>query len=242
MSTTPKVAAEIAARLLSDPFTPFEVETKDGRRLAVTVRWQAMAAQSGLYFGEPADGRPGLVADVARVPWNLVEGIEDLTGAKVTHANEAAIESTDESLTLFTDGACQGNPGPGGWGFIIKDRQGRELGRGSGGERPTTNNRMELTSVIRGLEMLAPTQLVRLVTDSQYVAKGLSEWLAGWKKRGWKRKTAKGLEPVANEDLWRQLDELAATRKVVCHWVRGHAGHPENEECDRMAVEAAANV
>jgi len=116
------------------------------------------------------------------------------------------------------------------------------LGRGSGGERPTTNNRMELTSVIRGLEMLEPTQAVKLITDSQYVAKGLSEWMSGWKKRGWKRKTAKGLEPVANEDLWRQLDELVSSRKVVTEWVRGHAGHPENEECDQMAVEAAMNL
>jgi ribonuclease HI len=145
-------------------------------------------------------------------------------------------------VRLFTDGACQGNPGPGGWGFIIKNGDGIELGRGSGGERPTTNNRMELTCVIRGLEMLDPTQSVKLITDSQYVAKGLSEWMAGWKKRGWKRKTAKGLEPVANEDLWRQLDELVASRKIVCEWVRGHAGHPENEECDQMAVEAAMNL
>jgi ribonuclease HI len=233
-----ETAKKLAARLAREPFAPFTVELRDGERLKVGARWQAMATLTDLVFGKPSVDTIGCVTKARVVPLEQIERIDD--GSASDEAKP--VVASAGALRLFTDGACQGNPGPGGWGFIIKDGDGRELGRGSGGERPTTNNRMELTSVIRGLEMLEPTQAVKLITDSQYVAKGLSEWMAGWKKRGWKRKTAKGLEPVANEDLWRQLDELVASRRIVTEWVRGHAGHPENEECDQMAVEAAMNL
>jgi len=235
-----KSAKDVAARLVREPFVPFTVELRDGERLNIGARWQAMASEMEFIFGEPSEKTIGCVTSIRTVPLEQIATIEDMK--RDAPDEKKPVVAGTGMVRLFTDGACQGNPGPGGWGFIIKNGDGLELGRGSGGERPTTNNRMELTSVIRGLEMLDPTQAVKLVTDSQYVAKGLSEWMAGWKKRGWKRKTAKGLEPVANEDLWRQLDELVASRKIVCEWVRGHAGHPENEECDQMAVEAAMNL
>ena len=133
-------------------------------------------------------------------------------------------------VTLFTDGACSGNPGPGGWGAILRwnDTE-REL---SGGEAATTNNRMELMAVIAGLSVLKRSCTVEVYTDSQYVQKGISEWVRNWKRRGWKTADNK---PVKNEDLWRQLDELAANHTVSWHWVRGHAGHPENERADALA-------
>ena len=143
-----------------------------------------------------------------------------------------------KNFDLFTDGACSGNPGPGGWGFILRNLATDQETKGSGGEAMTTNNRMELLSVIRGLGLTSPGDRVRLVTDSQYVAKGIEEWMAGWKARGWKRKEGKQLKPVKNVELWQELDELVSTRALTIQWVRGHAGHPENEECDRLAVEA----
>ena len=241
MNSSPsKTAKDFAARLVREPFAPFMVELRNGERLNIGARWQAMASETEFVFGEPSETTIGCVASTRIVPVEQIAMIDDMK--QNAPGETKPVVAAEGMVRLFTDGACQGNPGPGGWGFIIKNGDGLELGRGSGGERPTTNNRMELTSVIRGLEMLNATQSVKLVTDSQYVAKGLSEWMAGWKKRGWKRKTAKGLEPVANEDLWRQLDELVASRKIVCEWVRGHAGHPENEECDQMAVEAAINL
>ena len=140
---------------------------------------------------------------------------------------------------LFTDGACSGNPGKGGWAYILRDRAAGEETTGSGAEPHTTNNRMEMLSVISGLQALPlARKTVRLVTDSQYVTKGIDEWMDGWKSRGWKRKVGKKLEPVANEELWRTIDELVRRHEVVCEWVRGHAGHAENEACDRMAVAA----
>jgi ribonuclease HI len=226
-------SAKVAARLFRVPFVPFTLELKNKERFLIEFPWQLMVAEREFAFAEGIV-EPGLSRNI------IVEPMTAIT--EVVEAAAAPPVKAAGTITLFTDGACQGNPGPGGWGFIVKDAEGIEISRGSGGERPTTNNRMELTSVIRGLEALEAEQPVTLVTDSQYVSKGLSEWMKGWKARGWKRKTAKGLEPVANEDLWRRLDELAATRKIVCQWVRGHAGHPENEECDRMAVEAAEAV
>lgn len=139
---------------------------------------------------------------------------------------------------LFTDGACSGNPGPGGWAYLLRDTQTGKQTRGAGAERDTTNNRMELLSVIRGLESLAEPAAVKLVTDSSYVSQGISEWMAGWKARGWMRREGRQLKPVKNVELWRRLDELVQRHRVTCMWVRGHAGHSENEECDRMAVEA----
>lgn len=138
-------------------------------------------------------------------------------------------------IELFTDGACSGNPGPGGWAYILREvATGREE-ENSGGEAATTNNRMELLSVINGLSKLDKPCKVDLFSDSQYVLKGIDEWMDNWIKRGWKgtnRKTVKNLE------LWKQLDDLRQYHDLICHWVKGHNEHPENERCDRLAVEA----
>ena len=137
---------------------------------------------------------------------------------------------TEGVVEVYADGACKGNPGPGGWGVLLieGDRE-REL---HGGEPATTNNRMELTAVIRALEALPHGSRVRLYTDSQYVQKGMTEWIASWKRRGWRTADKK---PVKNEDLWKHLDELARDRQVTWHWVRGHNGHPGNERADALA-------
>lgn len=139
------------------------------------------------------------------------------------------------TVELFTDGACSGNPGPGGWGYILRHpASGAEVER-SGAERATTNNRMELMAVIRGLEALTQPSRVELYSDSQYVLKGLEEWIEQWKGRGW-RTAAK--RPVKNSELWKRLDELQSTHELRYHWVQGHDGHPENERADRLAVSA----
>lgn len=133
-------------------------------------------------------------------------------------------------LEIFTDGACSGNPGPGGWGAILRFKGvEKEL---CGGEPGTTNNRMEMMAVIQALATLKRPCEIDLYTDSQYVQKGITEWVRGWKARGWKTADKK---PVKNEDLWRQLDEAAARHKIKWHWVRGHNGHPENERADALA-------
>ena len=133
-------------------------------------------------------------------------------------------------IEIYTDGACSGNPGPGGWGAILRSGETeREL---FGGEPQTTNNRMEMTAVIEALRPLKKPVAAKVHTDSQYVQKGISEWIHGWKRRGWK--TA-GKDPVKNEDLWRELDSLAAQHEIEWIWVRGHAGHPENERADALA-------
>jgi ribonuclease HI len=133
-------------------------------------------------------------------------------------------------VVIYTDGACRGNPGPGGWGAIlISGEREREL---CGGELQTTNNRMELMGAIQALEALNRPCTVELHTDSQYVRTGISEWLAGWKARGWKT-AAKA--PVKNEDLWRRLDEARARHTVDWRWVKGHNGHPLNERADALA-------
>lgn len=145
---------------------------------------------------------------------------------------------TDESLPLvelYTDGACSGNPGPGGWAYILKHPGSGSEKEANGGEKPTTNNRMELMAVIRGLEALGKPTRVELYSDSQYVLKGLKEWMAAWKKRGWKTASK---QPVKNQDLWMRLDELMAEHTLSFHWVRGHNDHPENERADRLAVAA----
>jgi ribonuclease HI len=138
--------------------------------------------------------------------------------------------TSSETVDIFTDGACSGNPGPGGWGTIL--RVGGNEKELWGGEPLTTNNRMEMMAVIRGLAALKRPVSARVSTDSQYVQKGISEWIHGWKKRGWKTADK---QPVKNEDLWRQLDELATQHKVEWLWVKGHAGHPENERADALA-------
>lgn len=137
-----------------------------------------------------------------------------------------------KKVDLYTDGACSGNPGPGGWGAILRYKGvEKEL---SGGENPTTNNRMELSAAIAGLEILKEKCAVTLYTDSQYVANGISKgWAASWRKNGWKKSDK---TPALNADLWARLLELTEYHNVTFVWVKGHAGHPENERCDRLAV------
>ena len=145
-------------------------------------------------------------------------------------------KSANSLVEIFTDGACSGNPGPGGWGTILRfGGHEKEL---SGYDPETTNNRMELTGAIAGLEALTRPCRVRLTTDSEYVKKGMTEWLAGWVRRGWMNAQKK---PVANRDLWERLLELSEKHHIEWHWVRGHDGHAENERCDslaRAAIEA----
>lgn len=138
-------------------------------------------------------------------------------------------------MRLYTDGACRGNPGPGGWAYILEHVPTGTRKSNSGGEPQTTNNRMELMAVISGLESLKRDCQVELITDSEYVAKGISEWMPKWKARGWRR----GQKGVKNLDLWQRLDALCTRHQVRCTHVFGHAGHPENEECDRLAVAAS---
>ena len=142
----------------------------------------------------------------------------------------------EEAVEIYTDGACKGNPGPGGWGVLLRSAGAeKEL---FGGEAQTTNNRMELTAVIRGLQTLKRPATVELVSDSEYVTRGLSEWLPKWKANGWRRREGGHWKEVKNEDLWRTLDQLLAKHRVRVTHVRGHAGHPENERCDALAVAA----
>ena len=135
-----------------------------------------------------------------------------------------------DDVTIYTDGACSGNPGPGGWGAILT--AGAHMREISGGEPNTTNNRMEMMAAIRALEALKRPCRVALHTDSQYLRQGITEWLSGWKARGWRTASK---SPVKNEDLWRELDAARARHTVSWHWVKGHAGHPMNERADALA-------
>lgn len=144
--------------------------------------------------------------------------------------NETITPEKSASVEIFTDGACSGNPGPGGWGAILRwNGSEKEL---KGGEPDTTNNRMELMAAIQALEALTRGVAADLYTDSTYVQKGITEWIHGWKKRGWKTAAKKA---VKNEDLWRRLDEAIVRHDVKWHWVKGHAGHPGNERADELA-------
>ena len=135
------------------------------------------------------------------------------------------------NVEIFTDGACSGNPGPGGWGALLRyNGHEKEL---SGAEPHTTNNRMELMAAIMALESLTRHCVVDLYTDSQYVQIGIKEWVPGWKANGWKKKGG-----LKNADLWQRLDTIAAQHDVTFHWVKGHAGHPDNERADRLATQA----
>lgn len=141
-------------------------------------------------------------------------------------------------IELFTDGACSGNPGPGGWGVVL--RYGQHEKELSGGEKETTNNRMELTAAIKGLEALKEPCVVKLVTDSKYVADGIIKgWAKSWQKNNWIKSDKK---PALNSDLWERLLELLEKHDVKIEWVKGHAGHAENERCDRLAVEYYKNM
>jgi ribonuclease HI len=142
------------------------------------------------------------------------------------------------TVHLFTDGACSGNPGPGGWAYIL-----RHIGTGTekedfGAAQHTTNNQMELTAVIRGLEALKRSCQVELYTDSTYVGEGIQKWMPKWKANGWRRREGRAWKPIKNEELWRQLDRLLGRHDVNYHRVAGHSGHAENERCDQLAVAA----
>lgn len=146
-------------------------------------------------------------------------------------------DAKDDVVDIFTDGACSGNPGPGGWGALLRWRGvEKEL---FGGEAATTNNRMEMMAAIRALEALGRPTPVRLHTDSRYLRDGITGWIHNWKRNGWKTADKK---PVKNEDLWRQLDDLLGNLQVEWHWVKGHAGHPENERADELARRGIAQV
>ena len=134
-------------------------------------------------------------------------------------------------IVIYTDGACKGNPGPGGWGAVL--RSGSHEKHIHGGEKLTTNNRMEISAVIFALRSLKQRSTVELWTDSQYVQKGVTEWLEGWKKRGWRTASK---DPVKNADLWQELDALLPDHDISWHWVRGHNGHPGNELADQLAI------
>jgi len=140
------------------------------------------------------------------------------------------VTETQTLVEIFSDGACSGNPGPGGWGTIM--RSGSQVRELSGYSPDTTNNRMEMLGAISGLEALKRPCRVRVTTDSQYLVKGMTEWIHGWQKKGWKNSKK---EEVLNRDLWERLLVLSRTHQVEWAWVRGHAGHPENERCDELA-------
>lgn len=132
----------------------------------------------------------------------------------------------NQKVEIFTDGACSGNPGPGGWGAILRYKGvEKEL---SGGEKETTNNRMEMMAAIQALEALKKPSTVDLYTDSKYLQQGVMEWMPGWKKKGWPAR-------IKNQDLWKRIDSLISEHKVTFHWIKGHDGHPENERCDALA-------
>ena len=142
-------------------------------------------------------------------------------------------------VEIFTDGACRGNPGPGGWAALLRYTSGKGAGKAErciqGCEASTTNNRMELTAAIEGLQVLAQPSRVSLTTDSQYVRLGITRWIKDWKRRGWRRADKR---PVLNRDLWQRLDALNQRHEVVWHWVKGHSGHAENDAVDQAANDA----
>ena len=145
------------------------------------------------------------------------------------------MKSETETI-LFTDGACSCNPGPGGWAFVLRHiPSGKEM-EASGGEADTTNNRMELRAVVEGLSALKRPTSIRIVSDSSYVLNGLSKWMQSWKANGWRRREKGRWAEVKNLDLWQKLDELVSLHDVDFEWIKGHAGHPENERCDELAV------
>ncbi len=142
------------------------------------------------------------------------------------------------AVELYTDGGCSGNPGPGGWAFILRHKTSGKSLEKAGASRLSTNNEMELTAVVEGLATLKQPCFVELFTDSVYVGKGLSEWMPNWKKNGWQRKEQGRFKPVKNLELWQRLDTLAAQHKIKYTRVAGHSGHPENDRCDELAVAA----
>lgn len=140
---------------------------------------------------------------------------------------------TSKHIEIFTDGACRGNPGPGGWAALLRYDGREKLLQGA--EQHTTNNRMELMAAIAGLSAVSSASVVSLTTDSQYVRQGITQWIVGWKRNGWRTASR---QPVKNKDLWQELDAALADHKVTWHWVKGHSGHPENERADQAANDA----
>ena len=149
----------------------------------------------------------------------------------------AGSKKTD--IILYADGACSGNPGPGGWGVILKHAATGKTREMSGGAKQTTNNRMELMAVIRGLDAIAKPSKVKVLTDSQYVVKGMTEWIENWMAKSWRTANKK---PVKNVELWQKLLEISGKHEVSWQWIAGHAGHPENERCDELAVDATEKI
>lgn len=142
-------------------------------------------------------------------------------------------------VTIYTDGACSGNPGPGGWGALLRfGNHEKEL---SGAEKDTTNNRMEITAAVMAFRALKEPCQVDIFTDSEYLKKGITNWIQNWKKLGWRRGSPGKTKPLANADLWKELDQVISNHQVSWHWVRGHAGHAENERVDNLAVTAMRN-
>jgi len=152
-------------------------------------------------------------------------------------AISTAMTSPRKTVAIYTDGACKGNPGPGGWGALL--RLGPHEKELSGGEADTTNNRMEMTAVIKGLSALTEPCNVELYSDSKYVLDGITKWVEGWKKRGWVTASKK---PVRNADLWHELIAAAGRHEVNWHWVKGHSGHPENDRVDALASNEAERI
>lgn len=187
-------------------------------------------------LGFPGSGSSPSLKFILKLPERA--GSFGLKEGPTLETDRADPDAPADLVQLFTDGACSGNPGPGGWAFILRHPASGKVIDSAGAELRTTNNRMELMGVIRGLESLKRPCQVELVTDSQYVAKGIAEWMPRWKRQGWKRKEGQQLKPVVNEDLWRRIDELLARHQVAVEHVLGHKGHPENEAADRMAVAA----
>ncbi len=175
-----------------------------------------------------------LIYSVRRLRENMARlkkvGAETVEDKSEGGSREKALSERGVRAKVFTDGACRGNPGPGGWGAILRV-QGREREL-SGGAPYTTNNRMEMTAVIEALKALPEGSDVVLTTDSQYVQKGITQWIKNWKRNGWKNAAG---EPVKNADLWWELDRLSQRHSMKWHWVRGHSGHRENERCDELA-------
>lgn len=153
----------------------------------------------------------------------------------MTKSEASSTKAALPMVELHTDGACSGNPGPGGWAYILKHPSSGRSKHASGAEHDTTNNRMELRAVIEGLTALKERSRVELYSDSKYVLEGLRTWMADWKARGWRTSAKKA---VKNRDLWEELDGLVQRHTVTFHWIPGHAAHPENEKCDQMAVAA----
>ena len=158
-----------------------------------------------------------------------------------TDMSDATSDKNSDRPTyaLFTDGACIGNPGPGGWAYILREVASDTEVEAADGESKTTNNRMELMAVIEGLSALPEPSDVALCADSEYVLKGIDEWLEGWKRRGWRTAAKK---PVKNDDLWQRIDALIQVHNVRVEWTRGHAGHAENERCDQLASAEAERI